>query len=220
MYQINESYFEEIDSPRKSYVLGLIIADGYVNETGRQKFLAIDLQEPKEFLEELRDEFHPNKDRPIMTRKSKTNKDISCLRITNKKIVDDLVALEIRQGKSHTVRLPKLDDLLMSHLIRGVFDGDGSIWSSFDKNYQRWGISIACNEYIAKQLTDYVFQVLGLESSTYKDRSIKSWRIRGNRKIQTFMDWIYKDADIYIPRKFDRYKQLLEQNNIVSAKRG
>ena len=39
--------------------------------------------------------------------------------------------------------------------------------------------------------------------------------ISGNRQVKIFMDWLYKDASIFLKRKFDIYCNLVEKINQI-----
>ena len=61
---VNHEYFNEINTERKAYFLGLLIADGNISENkgNRQKTLAISLQESDSYiLKELCKDITPTK---------------------------------------------------------------------------------------------------------------------------------------------------------------
>lgn len=64
---INDSFFEKIDTEEKAYFLGLFYADGcnYIN--GNASRVALSLQEDdKKILEIFNNFIYPNEDRPLL----------------------------------------------------------------------------------------------------------------------------------------------------------
>lgn len=62
------------------------------------------------------------------------------LSICHKRLHDDLIRLQCTSNKSLTLTFPKfISSDLISHFIRGYFDGDGTIYQD-KKGYYRFGI--------------------------------------------------------------------------------
>src|SRR5574343_1528145 len=130
-YEINEYFFDIIDSEEKAYVLGFIYADG--NLTRNQ--LEICIQEgDKDILEKISKLIYP-KGKPLGYRPSRDTKfnDItySCkpqyrLTIINEKIKNSITKLGVTPNKSLNITFPKnIEKKFHRHFIRGYFDGDG-----------------------------------------------------------------------------------------------
>lgn len=115
----NETFFDELD-PDGAYVLGFIIADGHIPSRGNSFVIS-------------------QKDEAILDKFSKVmggGRKVKNLTVSSLHFVGCSRAVEVltqkyaipRGNKSLTVRLPNLENRdLVRHLIRGVFDGDGSV---------------------------------------------------------------------------------------------
>ena len=131
-YKTNRSYFKDIDSPTKAYLIGFIAADGCIicNSDKSAKGLDIALQKSdKDFLKSL-DILLGNDGSRV-----KETENVFDLRIISSEIANDLVSIGITPKKSLTLDLSKLkvDKNFLVDLIRGYFDGDGCF---FMKNYE------------------------------------------------------------------------------------
>src|SRR6478609_846753 len=129
-YKLNEDYFQDINTEKKAYFLGLILADGCVHK----RRLTISLQEEdryilEKFIRELKFTGNLYKIKP----RNPNHKIQYNLTIVSEKIIKDLNRLGIIERKSLVVKFPKIDDNLIVHFIRGVFDGDGSVFKTIRK---------------------------------------------------------------------------------------
>lgn len=113
-YDINESYFCEIDTPRKAYWIGLFWADGHLDRDGRFNLTSIDRDHLQTLLDDLEAEHHiyHHDDTPRI-----------CIR--NESLVRSLNDLGATPAKSSRGYLPPLEDWAWPHFTRGLFDGDG-----------------------------------------------------------------------------------------------
>lgn len=127
--------------------------------------------------------------------------------------MDDLIGHGCFKQKSLILKPPiGVPDELIHHFIRGFFDGDGSIYSRINKehlNYRpNYGICITST----KEMIEWLIATIGFGNIHKENRREKTWYYRqsGNIKVKNFCDYIYKDATIYMERKYQRYKDLLE----------
>ena len=130
----DDTLFEDIDNEEKAYWLGFLFADGNIT---------YDLDKTKYKIElglATIDYNHLEKYKTFL----KYNKDIKFRSSTNscriivgsKKACEDLIKLGCTPKKSLILKFPKnIREDLLSHFIRGYFDGDGSI--SICKNTNR-----------------------------------------------------------------------------------
>ena len=120
---MNESFFHNLDE-NSAYYLGLIIADGNVfkDETGRQASISITLNKEDEYLL-----FKFKEILKANTTISHDGRGASQFAIRSNIMANDLEKYGVIPRKSYFTYLPKVSDDLMPNLIRGIFDGDGSI---------------------------------------------------------------------------------------------
>ncbi|MEE0930544.1 MAG: hypothetical protein UIM53_06045 [Acutalibacteraceae bacterium] len=123
--KLDEDFFENIDSEEKAYFLGLIITDGCIHEDKkRETSVSITLiDEDSYLLEYFRD--------IIGSEKKVAHDGRGCSQITiySNKMAKDLEKYGIVPRKSLSTIFPQNIDNkdMYRHILRGIFDGDGSI---------------------------------------------------------------------------------------------
>jgi intein/homing endonuclease len=212
-YDIDFSWFENANTEEFAYFLGFFYADGYNNE--KQIKIAIVLKEQdKEILEKFSNLFFGN--RPIRTYNiaCQTNKNnaVCSLVVGNKELTKMLSSFGAPQNKTFKIRFPVwLHKDLYRHFIRGYFDGDGSCMKC--KNQYR--ISIASNIEFNSQLKEIVKEYTNLEFDLRPHGKITTLYKGGNKNTIIFLNWLYDNSTIYLQRKYDRYKELLDVRKAV-----
>ena len=126
-YKLNYKFFEEW-TPESAYIYGFISADGYIKyEHGErnENSLQFELAEyDHDVLDKIKDVLQYEGD----VKYSKRN--TARLMINNKKLIHDLIEKGIpRTNKTFDITYPEtLPDELFCHYLRGLFDGDGTIY--------------------------------------------------------------------------------------------
>lgn len=201
-YFIDINYFNIIDNEHKAYWLGMFVADGFVND--KEISLCLQKQDIKlieQFKLDLQSE-HPikyNKDgNPILS--------ISC-----KLICDSLIAKGFHNRKSYYLDIEHISsfvpDNLKNHFIRGMFDGDGCIqYYKYDYlkrpqyHFGYTGLENVC---------EYFRQYTNISRKLVKETDITYTLVTRNPKeIIQICNYLYKDATIYIDRKFNKFKEI------------
>lgn len=213
-FNLKKDYFEKIDTANKAYILGFLFTDGY-NNTDRG-VIELTLQyNDKEILEKIAKEINyiGNISKAVKCGKYKTAR----LNIINKKMSNDLEALGCRRRKTYNIEMPSEDIIpnnFLKHFIRGCFDGDGGIGISCKEGKVKvfnvtfcgtYSLVNGIKEYIEKEVNIHVTL---FDSYTQNNNNFYRFVIGGNRNVIKFLDWLYKDADLYLERKFNKYKEL------------
>lgn len=101
-YTLNEDYFNEIDSERKSYILGFIYADGYVGDN-KHNNLVIAIND-KELLDKIKQEINFTGD-VVRTKKGgfENSKEGYKLNFSSEKLVNNLRKCGLYPNKSLTI---------------------------------------------------------------------------------------------------------------------
>lgn len=111
------------------------------------------------------------------------------------------------QNKSLVLKFPEwLDDNLISHFIRGYFDGDGCV--HFAKNGNciiNMTSTYAFCTYIKQYLESILKIHISISDASCHNGVTKVLQISGKNQAKTFLDYIYKDAEIYLERKHNSY---------------
>jgi len=209
-YDLDEHYFENIDTEEKAYFLGLILADGCIT---KKNSLIISLQEEDKhildkFIFKLK---YGGKLRKIIP-KNKNHKIQYSLSIGSKKIARDLMNLGIVPNKSLIVEFPNINNELLPHFIRGNFDGDGSVHKSIRKSgKEEVKIQfIGSISFISKLA--YHLNNLGINPNKIKlvnNSKNATINLSSKENILKFKDLIYKDATIYLFRKCEKFSEVL-----------
>jgi hypothetical protein len=203
---IKEDYFETIDSEMKAYFIGLMIADGNVFEPydGRSCSTSITLDnEDKYILERFRKELGVNN---IV---ANDGRGCSYMAIKSNKIAQDLKKYGIVPRKTLTTYLPQnIDEKLMRHLVRGILDGDGSLYIKQREHGFMHRISFCGTLRLMTELSEYLTKTLALSLKpkvyTYKNRQLSEFKLQSYESVSKFLHWVYDDATIFLKRKKEK----------------
>lgn len=199
-YDINEHFFDLIDTPEKAYFLGILFADGYNSVKHNLVRLCL-VARDKPLLNQLRKTLGYTK--PLAKRTFSNPRWSSQyeLSITNKHISRQLEVLGCIPNKSSKLEFPtKIPDRLLRHFVRGYYDGDGSL--RFYQNDPR--LSITSTLPFCKQLQLIIVKHINIKSGLYKHKINDfnySIQISGKNQIRSFLSWIYQEDTISLRRK-------------------
>ena len=194
-----------------AYILGLIWSDGNL----RKNCIEIVLQKNDENL--LKDISQYVYSKNTLTYREGKNtifngKEYLCkpqarFRITSKEITDKLRKIGLIENKSLICRFPKIESIYIPHFIRGIVDGDGCIYT---KNIRSCKVDIISNHIMANEISNIINKTLKIRSKVYlKTENVSTFTISGRLQILKFLEWIYKDADLKLDRKYKKYKELI-----------
>lgn len=215
---IEENYFDNVDTEEKAYFLGLLYADGCVSKF--YSCFEIGLQEEdRHILEKLSLSIMHKDILKFIDRSKCSRKNQWRLRVSNKHMCNSLKKIGCTPKKSLTLKFPEfLDGELIRHFIRGYFDGDGSISCNKNQNYG-YKFKITSTFDFCKEADKQINKSLPMHF-TYeinKNKVTTTISVGGNRQILRLMEWIYKDANIYLYRKYNKYKELVTRIEYVDT---
>ena len=226
-YNLNENYFDNIDTSNKAYIMGFLHSDGSNNIN--KSTISLSLQEEdREILEQIRNEIGSEKPLEYLDYTNKhdfgyTYKNQYRLIMFSSHMCNELNNKGITPNKSLTIGFPNwLTQDLISHYVRGVFDGDGSIYQAFrNENNKPITVTITATESFCEELKLLCKKIININACIY-DASChngitKVFTLSGRNVCKKFLDWIYCDADLYLQRKFNRYCEYYNINNSLSA---
>ena len=214
-YTINENYFDDIDTPDKAYILGLLYADGYNNPNNNSIVLSLDIKD-KKLLEEIKKKCGSNKPLNCYTYKHKdgyVDRRPCILTLTSKHMCESLAKHGMISNKSFVLTFPTfLSPNLYSHFFRGYFDGDGCLYHNKKENKNL--IQLTSSKIFCIEAQKYLQETLGINVYMMhnKGHTDNTWNLRIFAKsyVKKFMDWIYQDATIYLHRKYDLYNKFVK----------
>lgn len=213
--KINTDYFNEIDTPIKSYFLGYLFADGWVvykPEVFNYE-LGIMLQINDEYiLKKLNKELGNQNVISYRDAKNITMKNGQiihsgkqcCLRVYSKNIVEQLISHGVVTNKSEKEIYPVVDDELFFDWLRGYIDGDGCFWEMQNNYYMH--ITCATDKvlyYIKDKLEDY-----NIHTRVYKEND-KKYRLMciDVESMKILTNKLYYDENVFcLQRKYERVK--------------
>lgn len=205
---LKENFFKEIDSEEKSYFLGLLISDGNVfkDSTGRQASISITLENQDKYLLEIfKEKIQAN------TSISQDGRGCSQFAFRSNLIAKDLEQYGVIPRKSYDTFLPVIKEEHMASLIRGIFDGDGSILVKENGDRFLHSISFCGSRRLMEELSNYLFDNLFLKQKPtvyhYKDKELSEIKIQNIQDIYCFGKWIYRDAKIFMKRKEEKFQK-------------
>lgn len=216
-YTFDETYFDRIDTEGKAYFLGLLYADGYNDE--KRYSVSITLQEgDKDILEKFKLELKTNSPLLFLERnkKNKNWKNQFRLRLSSRKFSNQLAKLGCFQAKTLILKFPNQKQVpkhLLRHFLRGYFDGDGCIFTGkYQGNRKTYCWSILSTKSFCEAAKNTIYKNIEINCSIglskRKTNNITTTVYIQGKKTKTLLDWLYKDAIIYLKRKYDKYKQL------------
>lgn len=222
-YALNEDYFDNIDTQDKAYILGFLMADG--NNNPDKQTISMALQEDDKYiLEEIRTKIGSEKPLDFIDYSNKhdfgyTYKNQWRLNLFSKKFCEVLAEKGMMPKKSTYLQFPTcIPNKLLSHFVRGYFDGNGSI---SHKNSKYLSISIVSTFKFNNELSNILKNKFNINVKLNESRNHNGitydLNINQYNDSLLFLDWIYKDAKMFLIRKYDKYHNYLIANNLLSA---
>lgn len=220
--QLCHNYFEKIDTERKAYFLGLLFADGNVqNEKGNSWSIGLSLmKEDKYLVEEFAKEIKTDLSvKEYLNNTGFQRKDgephIECrLVVHSKKMADDLGRYGIVPRKSLIVStIPTISKELLPHFIRGFMDGNGCITYNYSHNIKNIRVLFYSTNAFCSSLKELLEKEDIICSSIYNQKEYKVSFFSCNRKesIKKLYDYLYSDSTIYMKRKKKKIDEFISK---------
>lgn len=211
-YSFNEHYFDQIDTPEKAYWLGVIWTDGGIslNKGGKTygRLRITTAEHSKTLLEAFAKAVNTTK--PITTSNTASTKNgpkkyrRSELCLCSAHICSVLMGYGIVPRKTYSEQFPTFPKEFTSHFVRGMFDGDGSIYRNGKyKNVDITGSKASC-EWLLNNIP--IFLGFGGYISPKPNSEVTfRWRIGARNEVMRFREWIYSDSTVCFEPKFKRF---------------
>ncbi|MFX0099081.1 MAG: hypothetical protein ACFFCS_05825 [Candidatus Hodarchaeota archaeon] len=236
-YDIDEHYWEKIDTPNKAYMLGIMASDGSVS--GNYHTIRIRMLKDDNFFKKIQDEFETNipvRDYAV----KKTGSIMSRILINRKKMAQDLEKLGIHPStKSYDLKFPDekiLQKKFQKDYIRGVFDGDGSISIHHDKlGNTRFIFAIYGTRPHLEKIQDILIKECNLSKTKiiYDTRTKNSHSLSyyGPQNVGKIFEYLYGNdfdpkEEICLERKYrmmkeahEHYLRSMEAGNLINIEK-
>ena len=211
-YLIDESYFDQIDTPNKAYVLGLLYADGTVGKNLNSVKLTLQDRDIK-ILQDIAKDMKT--DRPLykdeLSKKNPNWMDAYTFTFCNEHMHDKLIDLGVVPNKSLILQFPtKIPEQFMRDFIRGYVDGDGHV---------EWGrnkvASVTQSVFFCTGLQEYLKKHLQIKTVMYKLRShhenTRLLNVRNKTDVYKLLELLYEGSELHIDRKYAVYLKAKEE---------
>lgn len=210
---VNEDFFSVIDMPEKAYWLGFLCADGCIDKTISLVFLglrAADEEHVRKFARAISSTY-----KIAFHRSSQTIGTTICSR----RLAKDLVKHGCVPRKSLVLEWPKgIPDGLVSHFVRGYFDGNGSL--SKNKNRGQWYWQLCSG---SRRFLEVAREVLTRQCGVGRSEIYSSNCFRlyygGNYQVEHILDWLYdgSTSETRLDRKYELYLRFKQERTGVAA---
>lgn len=205
--QYNENYFNSIDSKEKAYILGYLLADGYITNSQLEFGCALTDKEILDFIaEQLNANVNIDKTFDKKTRRFPRAR----IKIENKKIVKDLLRYAIGRKENRT--FPYINKDLQHYMLLGFFDGDGCLtWGKRKDRNRLWQKVSFTSSYKLLYAIQKLLQKLKITSSLHPKTNENCYvlELASKEDVKKILSYMYGDEDfIVLHRKFDKYNAL------------
>lgn len=219
-HNFNENIFEVIDTEEKAYWLGFIYADGCVIKSDKEFKFEITLS-TKDKMHLVKFNNFINGDSNIIKEQNKiyNNKVYSRVRwtVSNKKLCSDLIKNGVVPRKTYTLTFPSeeiLPEKLVSHFIRGFFDGDGSISTKETSTSTLMVQLIGTKSMLKECLNRIKISTTLINNNSVTDPDLCHFQLKVAKSIK-FLQYIYNNATIYLDRKYSLWQNYCRSNSKV-----
>jgi DNA-binding transcriptional regulator WhiA len=201
---LDEHYFDVIDTEEKAYWLGFFAADGNVGKNNHQLQMTLaykDLDHLKKFCQAIKS----NAKIQIRERKKTLSVYKECQVCLKSKVMwEALTQKGILPEKSKNLIIPDIMEDLQRHFWRGMIDGDGSLPVSSRK--YKLSLSLIGTLDVCTKFKDFVDKRFSNNSEVIKQNykiPIYVVTIWGS-SAKELIDFLYKDSTIFLDRKYLR----------------
>jgi hypothetical protein len=198
-------------SRNMAYVLGFVVSDGNVSKDLRCLTITQSHACGREILDRLKGILGGNITGP-------DEDDSNRLLVHSRPICDRLVKMGVPPAKSLIVEMPGVPDEFLADFVRGLLDGDGSVTRAKTR-YGRCGIRVEISsgsQKFREQIRDRIGSHTGLIGG-FDGISVRwTWNAA-----LALLGWLYegKEGSIWLPRKFEKYQELLAERTMWVDKR-
>ncbi len=217
-FDINENFFSSWSS-EMAYILGLIATDGCVSKSGSVSLCIND----KDLLEKVKNVMGS----AHTIKYYGHQKGLYSFNFSRQKLCADLKQLGILPNKSLNIRFPDVPDAFLVDFVRGVFDGDGSVF--FEKRSPKFPLRAS---FISSSKEFIVTLESKLRALGMPQKNI--WQQPTKNSISFILRYAHKDSaklfkilyqnltknSIFLIRKYERFLQGIQQSEGSQPKTG
>lgn len=219
-YNVDDNYFEKIDTHEKAYLLGVWYSDGYlVTESTKTKRIGLDVKDS----DWLIDIGKALKSEAPLYKTAKDN--IKRLKVTSPKLYEDLKKLGCVEHKTFVLKFPTKEQVpreFIYSFILGIFDGDGCLVLATPRKPTR-SFEVNLSFTGTKELLEGIQKVLGVQhlklSQRFPERHNNNYtlQITGFQQVLKILKKLYQNApNCVLKRKQNKFYQIINDSRAVS----
>lgn len=201
VYSINDRYFEQPINEKQAYLLGLIYSDGHVSYT-RGAFGYTCKLSDIELPSFIRNEFQST--HPLRFYSLKGH-DYVRYAISCKPLVQSVITkynMPFSNKSQNNLEIPNIPKEVMHHFLRGISDGDGSIW----KSGSTFAFAFTGGKRFLEQIKAIIHNELGLKLRLRHRHGLEncnscSIELHGSIQVAKLGRFLYKNSTIFLARK-------------------
>lgn len=211
----NEKFFDNIDTEEKAYWLGFIMADGYTRTDKKNNPAQTSIEISKRDVEILNAFKNSIKSNHIIRERSRrtiTGKisELCSITISSQHLTSKLVSYGVIPNKTYigfiNEEIFNDNEELIFHYLRGYSDGDGTI----NKNRGSYIFKLVIkSESILNTIANWIKKYCNIDPkiTLWEDKLGSAYRlsIQNKKEYFIFLDKLYKNANIYLDRKYQIY---------------
>lgn len=215
-YSRRSDFFEKISTKEQAYLLGLLITDGWITSDPDTSigFSSVDKELTDLFPSHLETEdlrgitFVPGGQSVLMpTGNISVKKDSWQFQIKDRKLKSDLINLGFLPQKTGNELFPYIESHLVSHCLRGILDGDGTIYKI--SGVEQVGIKFySGSSFFLRQISQLI-RTFGLADLAQVKPVSTIFYIEYSRLdfVTMLGNFIYQDSErLRLNRKYNLYK--------------
>jgi hypothetical protein len=202
----NECFFESW-SNELAWLVGIVISDGHISDINNGKFIRIkmcdlDVIEKIKFITDYSGDIIKHIPR---NPKYKISYNIS---LYGESVWNFFTQLGMDNHKSYTAKFPiNIPEDYIIHVIRGIFDGDGSLYINKKTGYP---FARICG---TKNIVEFISTYIGLHNTVYINSDINSTIQYTGDRAASFLNRLYEFSTINtrMNRKYNKYLDIYEK---------
>ncbi len=211
-FELNESYFDIIDSPEKAYILGFLYADRHMSKS--LYFISINIAsqdiEILDFIKKSLNFTGGIKILPpsIIKETGNYRKEQARININSKKLCASLLKQGMYPNKSLILLPPNIEPQFKKDFILGYFDGDGCIATSTLNNPL---FSIRGTHEVMTYIRDEIVNQIDLSCTKLyhdnKDPNKNNYKLvwGGSGVCVKLREYLYSNSPFYLKRKKEKF---------------
>ena len=212
-YHYDENYFENITVSNQAYIIGYITGDGTIVNRDKSKRMVLSLaEEDKQLLYDIADELNMNEAVKFRKKNADNEQNKYTLVINSTKMCNDLEKYGVTSRKTGSEKWHDFHNVkLQWAYLRGFFDADGHIRVYKRNGYQKARLGFTGNREMLLDILTF-FKQQGFAKNVNvicEKQGCSDLYLSSIKEIKEISTKLYKDGDIKLNRKYEKFQSLM-----------